>query len=79
MDEIQQTSDAIGESKKKLEKVLVSTEDEEMYAEMVKRTNKELEELAEEKTKKRLHIAEEDKEIKEGKSQWESQEEGIKE
>ena len=44
LDEIQQTSDAIGESKKELEKVLVSQEDEEMYAEMIQRTKKELEE-----------------------------------
>ena len=37
LDEIQQTSDAIGESKKELEKVLVSQEDEEMYEEMKKK------------------------------------------
>ena len=37
LNEIQQTSDAIGEAKKELEKVLVSKEDEDMYAEMVKK------------------------------------------
>ena len=55
LDQIQQTSDAIGESKKELEKVLVSQEDEEMYAEMIKRTNKELEE---EKEHQRKHTSE---------------------
>ena len=52
LDEIQQTSDAIGESKKELEKVLVSQEDEEMYAEMEKQTNKELEDLEKKENQK---------------------------
>ena len=40
LDQIQQASDAMGEAKKELEKVLVSPEDENLYAEMIKRTNK---------------------------------------
>ena len=57
LDEIQQTSDALGERKKELEKDLVSEEDKEMYAEMIKQTNKELEELEEEKTRQRQDMS----------------------
>ena len=44
LDQVQQASDAMGEAKKELEKVLISQEDENMYAQMIERTNKELEE-----------------------------------
>ena len=55
LDQIQQASDAMGEAKKELEKVLVSQEDENLYAEMIKRTNKELED---DKQNQRNHIPE---------------------
>ena len=78
LDEIQQTSDAIGESKKELEKVLVSQEDEEMYAEMEKQTNKELEDLEKKENQKKLHMSEEDTTKKEKVSRIRLRDQGRK-
>ena len=58
LDQVQQASDAMGEAKKELEKVLISQEDENMYAQMIERTNKELED---DKKKQRNHTPEEEK------------------
>ena len=62
LEELQVTSDAITERKKELEKVLVSEEDEQMYAEMIDKTNKEQKVLEEEDRKQKQNMQTKEKE-----------------
>ena len=56
LDQVQQASDALGEAKVELEKVLISQEDENMYAEMIKRTDKELKDNKKEETEQENEV-----------------------
>ena len=56
LDQVQQASDALGEAKVELEKVLISQEDENMYAEMIKRTEKELKDNKKEETEQENEV-----------------------
>ena len=59
LDEIQETSDAITEKKLELEKVLVSEEDEQMYADMIEKTKREQAEIEELERQQKLNMPEE--------------------